>query len=247
MQHIFLADVHLGAFREEKNKRLEKSLIHLIDYCETNSIQIHLLGDLFDYWMEYKNYTPPLGKRLLARFKEYNRTFNSLFITGNHDFWTRGHFNDSGFRTEQEYSTLKLGGKNILLFHGDGLTNPEFNIPRPLLNSMIRKPWFVDLFQYILSGEAGNHFMKNFSEFTRDEEMIPNRLSEWAEKFLDQSEFNVVITGHDHVPRIETFAGGLYINPGAYHHFGTLAFYTNNTFEIVIWNSERKQLSPFAD
>ena len=247
MQHIFLADVHLGAFHEEKNNRLEKSLIQLIDYCETNSIQIHLLGDLFDYWMEYKNYTPPLGKGLLTRFKEYNKTFNSLFITGNHDFWTSGHFDDTGFRTEPEYSTIQLGEKKILLFHGDGLSNPGFKIPRPFLNSVIRKPWFVTLFQYILSGEAGNHFMKIFSEFTRDEELVPDKLSAWAEKFLSESEFNAVITGHDHVPRIETFDGGLYINPGAYHQFGTLAFYTNNMFKIVVWNSERNQFLPFAD
>ncbi|MCC5940268.1 MAG: metallophosphoesterase family protein [Balneolaceae bacterium] len=247
MQHIFLADVHLGAFHERKNQQLESALIKLIDYCEANEIQMHLLGDLFDYWMEYKDYTSPLGNTVLKRFRSYNETHPSLFVTGNHDFWTRGHFSKMGFRTEPEYATLQLENKSTLLFHGDGLSDPSFSLPRPFLNNFIRKPWFVDLFQYILGGEAGNHFMKVFSDFTRDDELNPKRLSEWAEEYLSKMDYDVIITGHDHVPRVETFDGGMYINTGAFYRYNTVVHYTNNTFRLVVWNSEKNDFLPFAD
>ncbi len=247
MQHIFLADVHLGAFHEGKNQQLESTLIRLIDHCEANKIQIHLLGDLFDYWMEYEDYIPPIGKNLLNRFKEYNKSFSTVYVTGNHDFWTRGHFNNMGFRTNTEYSTLRLDGKSILLFHGDGLTEKMFGLPRPYLNDFIRKAWFIDLFQYILDGEAGNNFMKEFSDFTRDNEINTDRLSDWANEILPKVKYDVIISGHDHIPRIETFKTGIYINTGAFFRFRTVVLYTNNKFRIVVWDGEQNQFLPFAD
>ena len=248
MHHIFLADIHLGAFHEEKNKQLEESLIQLIDYCEENSIQIHLLGDLFDYWMEYENYTPPLGKTVLSRFRIYNEKFNSFYITGNHDFWTRGHFTDLGFNIKTEHASIDLDGKCMLMFHGDGLSDDTFQLSRPFLNDFIRKPGFVRLFQSIFDGEAGNHFMKEFSEFTRDEnDMNPEHLSRWAKNYLSESHYDVIITGHDHLPRMETYNHGIYINPGAFHQHLTVIQYTNKAFKLVVWSNEEHKLVPFAD
>lgn len=247
MHHIFLSDVHLGAFHEEKNQQLENSLIELVDHCQEQSIQIHLLGDLFDYWMEYKNYIPPIGEKLLNRFEIYNQQLPATFITGNHDFWTYGHFAKLGFKTETEYVHIELDESSILMFHGDGLTDNIFSLPRPFLNNILRQKWFVDIFQFILRGKTGNHLMKHFSEFTRDEDDInPERLTDWAGNFLSSSEYNVIITGHDHVPRIETFTNGLYINPGAYHMYHSLIYYTNGAFKLVEWKWKNRIFKPFA-
>jgi len=70
MQHIFLSDVHLGALRPDQNEKLENELIELIRHCSENGIKIHVLGDLFDYWMEFPEYTPPLGNKLFAQFRQ---------------------------------------------------------------------------------------------------------------------------------------------------------------------------------
>ncbi len=249
MQHLFLSDVHLGAFSNDENHRLEQELISLIRYCTEHNIRIHVLGDLFDYWMEFPDYTPPLGRELLEQFQQYNKTCgNSTFITGNHDCWTFGHLEKLGFSVEQEYLEMNIGGHSLFLFHGDGLADKRFNFPRPLLNHILRNKTLIIVYQTIFSGETGNHLMKSFSELTRNEDkQRPHRISEWAKDMLKKQSYDYIISGHDHVPRVETFSNGSYINTGAYFAYKTMALYNNNRFELVVWNSTDNAFQPFDE
>lgn len=248
MVQIFLSDVHLGGFSEEKNQHLENELIRLVDYCESNNIQIHILGDFFDYWMEFPNYLPEVGRSILERFEAYHKTMGrrSIYITGNHDNWTVSHFEERGFRVEHETVELELDQKKILLCHGDGLSDKEFELPRPLLHRFIRNPKFVTFYKTVLTGKAGVRLMKNFSAFTRDDNHInTERLSRWSEFMLNSFPYDVVIAGHDHVARKETFAGGTYINTGAFHRDKTVLKYTNGTFTLVTWGDGENKFKPF--
>lgn len=250
MDHLFLSDVHLGAFTNEKDKQLENELIKLIDYCDFRNIQMHILGDLFDYWMEFKNFIPELGRSVLNRFQQYNRgEFRSTtFITGNHDYWTLNHFDEQGFRVEHEYVQIQMDHKNIFLCHGDGLTDHRFQLPRPLLHRILRNDMFIKVYKSIFPGNNGLHVMKKFSSATRDEEYVnPARLNEWAKFMLKKFSYDVIITGHDHVPRKETFSNGLYINTGAFHKYKTVAIYKNGAFELVKWDDGKNELEPFAE
>ena len=249
MQHLFFSDVHLGAFRIDKNHKLEQELIALIRYCTEHNIQIHILGDLFDYWMEYPGYTPPLGRVLLSYLTEYNKSCNgATFITGNHDYWTRGHFQDLGCLVEREFLELNIEEQSIFLLHGDGLEDRRFNFPRPVLNRFLRNRTFISLFQNIFSGETANHLMKTFSELTRDElDLEPERISNWAKEMLKNHSYDYIVSGHDHVPRVETFTGGRYINTGAFYKSKTAALYNNNRFELVTWNSKECVFKPFDE
>ncbi|NIU01308.1 MAG: hypothetical protein GWN62_08805, partial [Aliifodinibius sp.] len=95
---LFISDVHLGGFSDNKNERIESELIQLINYCQRNDIHLAVLGDLFDYWMEYPDFVPNLGRKLLDRFESFNKELGpTLYITGNHDNWTRNHLEDRGF------------------------------------------------------------------------------------------------------------------------------------------------------
>jgi len=168
MRQIFISDVHLGAFDDRTNTIIENDLIALIDYCEENSVHLTILGDLFDYWMEYPGYHPELGRRMLKRFKKYNHSVRSiLFITGNHDNWTSGYFEKIGFDVESEFRIIKLNGSKILLLHGDGLRNQKFKLPRPIVHQILRHPLFVKFYQFIFSPEAGIRLMKSFSDMSR--------------------------------------------------------------------------------
>lgn len=238
MRVLFLSDVHLGAFSEAVQNELETALKSLIDLCIKEKIQIYLLGDLFDYWMEYPDFISPLGKSVLDRFEKYNSKCGpAYFITGNHDFWDRGHFADRGFIVEYEFLRKELFGKQFLLFHGDGLSAPKFELPRPCLHQFLRNPSFVRCYQNVFSGETGNHLMKVFSEFTRDDRNPdPGRLSRWARFFLDKTVVDYIITGHDHLPRMETFSTGTYINTGAFFRDRTLLLYTEEGPDLVSYS-----------
>ncbi len=243
MKHLFLSDVHLGAFSNQKNDQLENDLIDLVQFSIENNIQLHILGDLFDYWMEFKDKVPEMGKRLLHHFSAYNHTFKpATYITGNHDNWTRGHFKNLGFEVIKDYKSLHLGSQKLFLHHGDGLSNPEFGLKRPVYHRLLRHPLFTKAYQTIYSADSGLHLMKQFSNYSRNNpDENPERLDKWSKQFLKETDYDYVICGHDHFPRVETFSFGTYINLGTFYKDRTVALYTNNRVELVKWDAEKKQ------
>lgn len=248
MVHIFLSDVHLGIHDDNQTRLLEDELIKLVDYCESKQIQIHILGDFFEYWMEFPDYIPELGQSILERFEQYNQVMNgkTTFITGNHDYWTVSHLEERGFNVQHEYLELQLNGNNLFLCHGDGLADERFQLQRPLLHRFIRHPKFVKFYKLLFPGKTGLHLMKSFSAFARDENYInTERLSNWAEFMFENFPYDVIVSGHDHVPRVETFPGGTYINTGAFNQHKTVLKYTKGALELVNWNDGLKEFQPF--
>lgn len=246
---LFISDVHLGGFQEVQNKDLENELIHLIDFCEQNKYKIYILGDLFDYWMEYPGHTPGIAKASQERFKAYNsNTGTTLYITGNHDNWTNGYFESLGFDIEKNYRYLQKEGKNILMLHGDGLDDPSLQLPRPLLHRFLRHPAFVKLYQAMLPPKTGLKAMKIFSRWTRSRENLESEkkvLNKWAENLLQKTDTDIIICGHDHFPRILNFDFGTFINLGTFYQHKTIATYNNGKFSLVVWDNAVRQLKPF--
>ena len=83
--------------------------------------------------------------------------------------------------------------------------------------------------------------MKNFSNLTRKRNHSnPVPLNNHAKTILNSSDIDIVLCGHDHIPRKETFSNGTYINLGTFFEHGTLVRYIKNQFELVIWRDETK-------
>jgi len=248
-KYLFISDVHLGGFSKKQNTQIEHELINLIDFCEDNEYQIVILGDLFDYWMEYPGHHPDLGENLLARFERYNRKrTQTLYITGNHDYWTNGYFHSIGFDVEKNKRNLTIDDTSIFLMHGDGLDNPALGLPRPLLHRFLRNPVVIKTFQSLFRPDTGLKIMKNFSRLSRsaeDEFLDRQKLNEWAKTYLGRSSADAVICGHDHIPRIKKNDFGTFINLGTFYKHRTVATYNKGSFDLVVWSDEFKMLKPF--
>lgn len=246
---LFISDVHLGGFKKSENQQIEEKLIRLLKFCERHGYKVHILGDLFDYWMEYPNHKPDLGKKLLAYFEDYNRrTGSTLYITGNHDNWTNGYFKKIGFEVERNHRFLHVDRQKIMLLHGDGLANPEFNLPRPLFHRLLRHPRFIKIYQTLLPPAAGIEVMRNFSRVARAREVSETEkiLNNWAEKQLEGSDTDVIICGHDHTPRKLGFNFGTLINLGTFYEDQTVAVYNNGNFSLVVWDDAAETLKSFT-
>ncbi|RNC80057.1 MAG: hypothetical protein ED557_13085 [Balneola sp.] len=248
-EHLFISDVHIGAFSPIKEEELARNLLTLIDYAIEHEALLYVLGDLFDYWMEFpkQNYIPNIGKEVLDKFEEYNRSVaKALFITGNHDNWTFGHFEDRGFDVERNYRVIELEGLKVLLMHGDGQFGKRDDFIRPFYHKVLRHPTFTKIFQKVFSPTLGLSFMKIFSNVTRKRNYRnPVPLNNHAESILNAKEIDLVLCGHDHIPRMETFSGGRYINSGPFFSDGTLVRYKNGAFELVKWHIETQEFVPF--
>jgi UDP-2,3-diacylglucosamine pyrophosphatase LpxH len=248
-QQVFISDVHLGAFSTETNRQIEEDLIGLIGYCKEKHIEIHILGDLFDYWMEYpeKGFIPDLGKNVLDAFEDYNNTVTpALYITGNHDNWTFGHFVERGFDLESNFRLKEINDKRFLLMHGDGVAAAKIDFPRAAFHKLLRNRTFVSTYQKILPPEKGLATMKAFSSVTRRRNNHnPEPLNRQAKMIFAKHNLDFIISGHDHVPRIETFSRGSYINLGTFFNHRTMALYNNKGLSLVKWKASSKNFLPF--
>ncbi len=243
-EHLFISDVHLGAFSFEKQVEIEQRLIALIDYAIQEKAKLYVLGDLFDYWMEYPStkFIPEIGKAVLDKFEEYNRAVTpAIYVTGNHDNWTFGHFRDRGFSVETKFRIITIEKSNVLIMHGDGQVGERNDFLRPTFHNILRNPLFTTYYQKIFPPHIGIGIMKGFSNLTRKRNHSnPVPLNNHAKTILNSNEVDIVLCGHDHIPRKETFSNGRYINLGTFFEHGTLVRYINNQFELVIWREETK-------
>ena len=241
-QHLFLSDVHIGAISPRHDRQLEEQLIDILEYCETQNWKLYILGDLFDWWMEYPQKHPDLGQRFLEKAELYHKNNDPiLYITGNHDNWTRGHLHNYGFEVEHEYRVLQAGEEQIMVFHGDGLSDTQFGYQRPLLHRLLRNPRFIKLYQRILPPSMGWRAMKLFSDFskwleTREPAERAKILDNWISQLFEKSTFKKVICGHDHHPRFLSLCRDCqYVNLGAFFRHKTMALYTRGNLDLVIW------------
>jgi UDP-2,3-diacylglucosamine pyrophosphatase LpxH len=248
-EHLFISDIHIGAFDQETEHAIESDLIDLISYATEKEAQLYILGDLFDYWMEFPNsdYRPTIGKRVLEKFNAYNQTVNpAIFITGNHDNWTLGYFKECGFEVESEYQILELFNKDLLLMHGDGKVQEDKTLKRPLLHRILRNKIFLTFYRGILPKKTALQLMRSFSNTSRKINRQDSRLlNSNAEFIITQGISDIVLAGHDHIPRVETFNSGLYINLGTFFHHRTLVRGIDGVLSLVQWDAQKKQFNEF--
>ena len=268
MTHLFLSDVHIGRHAPQKEHHIRHVLQGLLQYAEKQDVQIHILGDLFDYWMEYPGWQPKLGAEILNAFASYHATTgrHTTYITGNHDNWTRGHFTTLGFDLQSEYKIIDLDGLRVFMHHGDGLANPQFQYPRPLFHRIIRHPLFVAIYQGLLPPRFGLRLMRWFSARKGKRLQVkPQGLSSWSESLLRSSanldgvmgggmgkddgarngvgaNIDVVMNGHVHRTVRKEVESGLILQLPAFFDGFRLLKYTNGSFSFVRWDEEQQCL-----
>ena len=119
----FASDFHLGAPNAEKSLVRERALISWLEQIEDSAHSIFLLGDVFDFWFEYKTVVPKGYIRLLGKLAALSdKGIQIHLFKGNHDMWMFGYLEkECGVKLHRAPIKLKLQGKAIFLGHGDGL------------------------------------------------------------------------------------------------------------------------------
>jgi len=245
--HIFISDVHLGGFDEETNREVEERLLEFLDFVHEQGFRLSVLGDLFDYWMEYRGEWPQYGEQVLKAFEKINEQWPVLYITGNHDNWVGPRIAGAGFDLEHEFRKLRIGEKNVLMLHGDGLKDPQMHMPRARFHRLLRNPYFVSMYQRIFPPKMGIRIMRQFSHKSKLRDSVSSqgknqsRIDAWAEDSLKRGLADVVICGHHHHPVYKKTDDGLYINLGNFCRDSTMALHTRSGFSLVRWQAETKQ------
>lgn len=127
--HYFISDVHLG-LKSFNPKRREVAFASFLNSLPESTSSIYFLGDLFDFWYEYKYVIPRGFTRVLGAMSALaDRGVKLYFIRGNHDFWTYNYLQDEvGVEVLEEMSTIKIANRVFCLAHGDELTNSKSHL-----------------------------------------------------------------------------------------------------------------------
>ena len=119
----FASDLHLGAPNAADSLVREKMMVSWLDKVAQDATEIYLLGDLFDFWFEYKHAVPKGYSRLIGKLSELgDRGIPVHIFTGNHDMWIFDYLpNETGVTLHREPITREWDGKKFYIGHGDGL------------------------------------------------------------------------------------------------------------------------------
>lgn len=135
----FLSDAHLGSLALDHRRTQERRLVRFLDSIKEKAAAVYLLGDMFDFWDEYKYVVPKGYTRFLGKLSELtDRGVEVHFFTGNHDLWTYGYLEqECGVIVHRKPETTEIYGKVFFLAHGDGLGDPDnrFKLLRRLFHN----------------------------------------------------------------------------------------------------------------
>ena len=119
----FLSDFHLGVPNYESSLEREKNVVRFLDSIKNSASEIYLVGDIFDFWFEYKTVAPRGFVRLLGKLAELSDSGIKLHLfTGNHDMWIFDYLpSEVGATLYHSPIERAFSGKTFLIGHGDGL------------------------------------------------------------------------------------------------------------------------------
>ncbi len=206
MNHYFISDVHLypiGKFHPGR----EPLCRFLQELADKEPGKFWILGDLFDYWYEYKTVIPAGYSHILSLIKALSsRGWQVFFLPGNHDWWCGEKLMaETGMKIiYDDVHTEVIDGRKTVMSHGDGLGNGDtgYKMMRPVLRSWPAKILFSALHPTVATAMA-NLFSRTSKRILRKQvDFIPDYLTSWVLSQAELDDVELVITGHTHCPAV---------------------------------------------
>ena len=237
----FFSDVHLGAHSEKLEKLKEQRLLSFLKKIQNEDADLVIVGDLFDFWFEYKYVVPRQHFRVLGLLSLLAADRNIHYLAGNHDFWLDSFIRQEiGLIVHDDDFVLKNAGRRIYVRHGDGLLRNDYGYR--FLKRILRNKVNIFLYQ-LLHPDFGipfalflSHLSRNSGEKKSDTYMDDDYRDYAHEKL--KSGFDMVVLGHTHWAALAPFKNGYYINPGFWGMNFTFAVVEDGEPGLFMWNGE---------
>lgn len=237
----FASDFHLGVPTLELSLAREKKVVRWLDSIKATAQEIYLVGDIFDFWWEYK-YTVPKGQtRLLGKIAEITDSGIPVhFFTGNHDLWMRDYFKQE-LNVEVHHQPIEktYNGKLFFIGHGDGL-GPGDNWYK-FLKKCFTNPFLIWCFDRlhpnlgfwiarrssrrsrVTTGDSDKHFLGEENEW----------LFSFCKEEIKKRHVDYFIFGHRHLPLdLKVAENSRYINLGEWINYCTYAEFDGENTEL---------------
>ena len=238
----FASDFHLGAPNHEESLKREKRIVAWLDEIKIDAKEIYLVGDIFDFWFEYKTVIPKGFIRLQGKIAELTDSGIPIHVfTGNHDMWIFDYLpRELGISLYRENIVKEYNGKKFLIGHGDGLGpgDIKYKMLKAVFGSKICQWAFARIHPNLGIGIA-NLWSKNSRKTSvtydevfhgEDKEHLVLFCNDYIKK---DPAIDYFIFGHRHLPlEIKIGERAKYINLGEWIKHNTYAVFDGNKLEL---------------
>lgn len=247
----FASDFHLGTHGRLTSRERERQIVRWLDQIAADAAELYLVGDIFDYWFEYRKVVPKGYIRLLGKLASLREQGLPIyFFTGNHDMWMFRYLQEElEIPIYRQPISREIGGKQFLIGHGDGLGPGDHGYK--FIKSIFSNPACQWLFER-LHPNAGLWLMTTFSGTSRkarpaDPEFHgedKERLVKFCNNYLDMAPVDYFVFGHRHLPIDFTLKNGKsrYINLGDWIVFNSYAVFDGENLQLKFFENEKGKI-----
>jgi UDP-2,3-diacylglucosamine hydrolase len=248
----FLSDFHLGTPDVASSLEREKRIVRFLDEIKDQAHTIFIVGDMFDFWYEYRKVVPKGAVRLLGKIAELTDAGIQIhFFVGNHDMWMGDYFQkELNVPVYFEPKEFVFNHKTFYVGHGDGLGPGDHGYKA--LKKVFRSPvcqWLFGIFPPFMGIGLADYFSRRSRKITGNkEEHFLGEDQEWlliySKEVLLKKKYNYFIFGHRHLPIDYRLApDSRYINLGEWINFNTYAVFDGNDLELKSYTGQENKIT----
>lgn len=233
----FISDAHLDYQSKSPPDKEVQYLIDFLEYLNGKCEELYVVGDLFDFWFEYRYMIPKYHHRILFKFYQLiENQVNVTYLAGNHDFWLGNFFEkEIGMNTFSNPIERVIAGKRFYISHGDGLATNDTGYR--ILRKILRHPISIAIWK-LIHPDLGVKFAKLTSQSSRihtngryfNQTATKNAI----QKKFDEG-FDYVIMGHQHYPIHFIQGNHTHVNLGDWMNNFTYARFDGTDLTLEKW------------
>jgi UDP-2,3-diacylglucosamine hydrolase len=248
---FFLSDFHLGAPDAASSLEREKLIVQFLEEIKDQASAIFIVGDMFDFWYEYKKVVPKGGVRLLGKLASITDAGIPVhFFVGNHDMWMKSYLQQElNVPVYFEPKEFRFNNKLFHIGHGDGLGPGDHGYKA--LKKVFRNPlsqWLFGILPPYLGMGLANYSSRKSREATGViEEKFLGEDKEWliiyAKEVLKEKKVDYFIFGHRHLPIDYRLSNeSRYINLGDWIHYCTYAVFDGENLQLKSYTGKEDKI-----
>lgn len=243
----FASDFHLGAPNYAESRKREEAIVAWMNAVQDTAEEVFLIGDIFDFWFEYKTVIPKGFVRLQAKIAEFvDNGIAVHFFKGNHDMWMFHYFQkELGIQLHSNEYCFEKNGKSFYVAHGDGLGPGDYKykfLKRVFRNAICQ--WAFARIHPNFGLSIANYFSRSSRKSGMSKDMIYNgKEQEWLYQFVTEHQkknaVDYYVFGHRHLPLELSVGNACYINTGEWLYAQTFARFDGSTLELLCWKNDQ--------
>lgn len=245
MAIYFASDFHLGVAARVSSREREAQLVAWMEAIRQDAEAVYLVGDLFEFWFEWKKVIPKGYVRFLGKIAQLVDEGISVHVfTGNHDMWLFDYLEtEIGVTLHRDPLTIEAQGKRILIGHGDGLGPGDYGYKR--LKRLFRNPfaqWLLARAHPNLTMQVAYYWSGHSRSTQPAEDQFLGADKEWLiayceRKLATDPSIDYFIFGHRHLPIDHRLSNGhsRYLNLGEWLHYNSYVKLENGIGELLYW------------